>query len=156
MPRLDRSLSSVVLSGAIAGIVGGILIDGYILVVAALGTHHPTPLELYQFDASAILGKIAYSDPKYAWLGLAVHFAVSLGWGIGYAYAAKQAPQIDAQPLVSGIAYGLVVYVVMQAVQLAANVLQPLTATTLVHGIIDHTLFFGLPVAYAVRAFRRA
>jgi len=135
--------------GLLAGLVGAILIDAYILAVGAL-SGGPTPTELYTFVASALLGKSAYTLPQAVWIGVAIHLAISIGWGLGYAYAAEATPQLVARPLVSGIVFGLFVYLCMQIAQALIGIWHAPSAIGAFTGIVAHVIFFGLPVAYVV------
>src|SRR6266404_2969640 len=47
---------------------------------------------------------------------IALYAAVCLAWGIGYAYLAQTHAQLNTLPILSGVVYGLVAYVVMQLV----------------------------------------
>lgn len=140
----------IVLSGVLAGIAGGICIDLFIYVTSLLPAH-ASILSLWQFIASTGFGKVAYTSISYAWVGLAMHFCVSIGWGIGYAYMAHTKPVINRQPLISGFLFGLVVYIVMQFVLFSVQALKTPDAVSVYMGILGHTVFFGIPVAFAAR-----
>jgi hypothetical protein len=152
---MRRKIATVLGAGALAGIAGGVLLDGYILAVGAIA-HGPRPEELYTFIASGLVGKAAYAWPGIAWLGLFVHGLVSIGWGIGYAYAAVTTPQIASRPAVSGIVFGVVVYVTMQIVEALAGIWRAPTANEAFTDLVAHTIFFGLPVAFVVTRRLRA
>jgi hypothetical protein len=137
--------------GIIAGLGGGVAIDLYLIATVVVISHSATLVEFYQFVASGAIGPAAYHEGSAgALLGLGVHLIVSIAWGIGFAYLAVQTPQLRSRPIVSGIAFGLLVMVAMQLVEVAANIYRIPDATALINGIIAHTLFFGLPVALVV------
>jgi len=143
---LDR-----ILRGVIAGLAGGILIDLFLLIVL-VGLLHATSVSgFYAFVASAALGKQAYLVPAAVPLGIALHVAISVGWGIGYAYLAATTPQVRARPLLSGSVFGIVVMLAMQLVEVAANVYRLPTFASQAVSAVAHVLFFGIPVAYVVR-----
>jgi hypothetical protein len=135
--------------GLLAGLVGAILVDAYILTVGAI-THQLTAVQLYTFVASALLGKSAYTLPQAVWIGIAIHLGVSFGWGLGYAYGAESAPQLVTRPLVSGIVFGLFVYLCMQIALALIGIWHAPSASDAFTGIVAHVIFFGLPVAYVV------
>ena len=144
-------LPSILRTGVVAGFAGGVLIDAYLLVTVVLVGHAATLEGFYQFVASGAIGPAAYSQgPGGALLGLAVHLVVSLSWGIGYAYAAAQTPQLRSRPVVSGIAYGIVVMLAMQLVEVAANIYKIPGPALWFNTLVAHTLFFGLPIALVV------
>ena len=140
------------LPGIVAGLVGGVVVDAYLLLTVVFIMHAAGVVPFYQFVASGALGKAAYGDPNAAYLGVAMHFVVSAAWGVGYAYVAERTPQVRDRPLISGVAFGIVVMLAMQLVEVAANVYTLPNSFTLLNDIVAHTLFFGVPVAYIVRA----
>jgi hypothetical protein len=153
---MTRRIAAALGPGALAGIAGGVLLDAYLLAVGAL-SHRLSPEQHYTFIASALVGKAAYVWPGMAWLGGALHLVVSAGWGVGYAYAALAAPQMLARPVVSGVAFGAVVFVVMQVVMALAGIWRVPTPGDAFTALVAHTIFFGLPVAFIVeRRFRSA
>jgi hypothetical protein len=149
------ALSAALGPGALAGIAGGVTIDAYLLVVGAL-SNGPGPQQLYTFIASALVGQAAYALPGMVWLGVVAHAAISIGWGVGFAYAAVTTPQIASRPYFSGVLFGLVVFIVMQLVTAAAGVARLPTSAQMASGIVAHTLFFGIPVALVVAKRLRA
>jgi uncharacterized membrane protein YagU involved in acid resistance len=138
--------SRVVMRGALAGIAGGIFIDAF-LYAATLAPHHASILEMWQFIASSALGKVAYTSLAYAWIGLAMHLAVSIAWGIGYSYLSETQPTVNTVPLFSGILFGFIVYVVMQLALASVGLLVMTSAAQVLITICAHTIFFGVPVA---------
>jgi hypothetical protein len=149
-----RRIGAALGPGLLAGLVGAILIDAYILVAGAL-THGLTPVQLYTFVASALIGKAAYTLPQAVWLGVAIHLVISAGWGIGYAYAAAGTPQLVQRPLVSGIVFGLFVFLCMQIAEALIGIWHAPSAREAFAGIVAHVIFFGLPVAYVVASRMR-
>ncbi|HEY8298549.1 MAG TPA: hypothetical protein VIG32_11080 [Candidatus Baltobacteraceae bacterium] len=140
----------ILTAGALAGIAGGILFDLFIYATS-VAPQHGSMLAVWQFIASTAIGKTAFASTGFAWLGLFIHLVVSIAWAIGYAYLAQTRSAIDAHPAVSGIAFGLVVYVVMQIVLLGDNNFHLPGVRDFALALIRHCIFFGLPVAYIVR-----
>ena len=136
--------------GAIAGLVGAVLIDAYLLLTLVVAGHLATVAGFFQYIASGALGKAAYATPGAIALGIAVHFVVAIAWGIGYAYVAAKTPQVRERPLLSGTVFGILVMVSMQFVEVAANIYVLPNTVLFFNGIIAHVVFFGLPVAYIV------
>jgi hypothetical protein len=148
--------NSILITGLIAGIVGGVLIDAYFIGVSFAASHSANVATYYQSVAAIAVGKLALVDPNSAWLGVVIHFALSIAWGIGYVYAALQTPPIAARPVVSGIAFGFIVYLTMQIVAVATNTFRPPDTALLVNGLIAYTAFFGLPIALITYRLRVA
>ncbi len=99
-------------------------------------------------------GRPSWASLHYAEF-LALYAAVCIGWGIGYAYLAATLPQINRFPVLSGLTFGVVVYVVTQLALYGAAAEQTHTAQQVAYGIIAACLFFGLPVALAARIFEK-
>lgn len=146
----------ILMIGTLAGITGGILIDAYFIAFSLATTHAADIPGLYQSVAVGTLGKGALTDPNAAWLGFVVHYAVSIAWGIAYVYAAAQSPQVAARPIVSGIFFGIVVYLMVQLLAIVANTFYLGDVDNYVNGFVAYTLFFGIPVALVARFSRGA
>lgn len=153
------TLRDEIAAGAAAGIAGGIASHAFLLAVAVAGG---APLgtaasELYRFIASAAVGRDGATQPSALPLGVALHFAVAIGWALGYVYLARTQPQVLTRPVVSGLAFGAVVFVFMNVVLIAAGLYGRPTAASAAVGIVEHLVFYGLPVALvASRLLRRA
>jgi uncharacterized membrane protein YagU involved in acid resistance len=134
----------------IAGIAGGVLIDAY-LWATTIAPVHGSILTMWQWIASTAVGKVAFTDPAYATVGLAMHGLVSVCWAAGYAYLAATRPFVNRRWLVSGLVYGIVVYAIMQLILLAGNNFAPPPNPGVVYNaIVAHAVFFGIPVAFLV------
>jgi hypothetical protein len=115
-------------------------------------THQASIIGIWQFVASSVVGATAYTSTNYAWLGLLLHALVSIGWALGYAYAAATRANVLNKPWLSGFAFGVVVWLFMQFVLMLAHVFAGITVMSFIMGIIAHTFFYGIPVALMVRA----
>ena len=136
----------------LAGLTGGITLDLYLWLTTVLPAHRSMEA-LWQYIASTVFGNVAFSSPSYAAAGLAIHFAISIGWAGGYAYFAQTQPATNRNWAVAGAAYGIVVYVLMQLILLGSgHFMPPATPTAFVNAVIAHCVFFGIPAAYVVRA----
>ena len=119
-------------------------------VFLALGAiFHMSPADVLTMDAHNVK-----SDSPL--VGLLAHLVVSILWGIGYAYAAATRPNIAGQPWISGIVFGVIVWVLMQFILMLGAVWPGLTLQTTAIGLIAHMLFFGIPVALTARALQKA
>jgi hypothetical protein len=147
-----------IVAGLVAGLVGAILIQASSVLLTYATTHAATAFDLvplFQFDASVLVGKVAFTSASYAPLGALLHLFVSIGWGIGYAYMAERQPQLVTLPIRSGLAFGLVVYFAMQLVLVAGNLFTQPTPADFGFALITHLLFFGIPVALIVARMTR-
>ncbi len=142
--------TDVVRTGLVAGLVGAILIDAYLLIVVVGVAPATSVSAFYQYVASAAIGPSAYARPVGVPLGVTVHLLVSLAWGVGYAYVAARTATIRRRPLLSGVVFGIVVMIAMQIVEVAANVYHAPDSFTLGNAFVAHVAFFGVPIAYLV------
>jgi hypothetical protein len=142
------------LPGVVAGIAGGILIDLFLLGVYVWHEHLIAWQMLYQSIASPLLGHSAYSSDTGVIAGMAIHLAISIAWGLGYAYVAGSTRQVLEHPFVAGIVFGIVVFVTMQVVEMTVGLWRP-TFGNIETGLVAHVVFFGLPIAYIVNRWPR-
>lgn len=145
-----RNWNLILRQAFLAGIVAGILIETYLVLTLVVPTHGNV-LQTWQWIASAAIGDAAFSSISYAWLGLLVHFVISIAWAGGYAYLAQQQPFMNYRWAISGLVYGLIVYIFMDILLLGARkFIPPVTPLALLNALIAHCVFFGLPVAFVV------
>lgn len=144
----------VVRQALVAGFIAGVLIDAYLLATQVLPSHG-SAVQMWQWVASAALGQVAFSSPSYALLGLIAHFCVSIGWAGGYAYLAQQQPFVNQRWAISGLVYGIVVYIFMDILLLGVRMFTPPSPVMLLNALIAHCVFFGLPLAYVVARMDR-
>ena len=146
---------SIAKEAVAAGIAGGISIEIYLYLTTVL-PQHVSILSVWQFIASVAIGKVAFTSTSYAWLGLLLHFIVSICWAGGYAYLATRQRFMNERWAISGLVYGVVVYMFMQLILLGANALKPpATPNDFINAVIAHSVFFGLPVAFVVARLSR-
>ena len=154
MQRTATGLNAhVAAAGVVAGIIGGVLIDAFLAVA-----NHVSPIGIWQFVASGLVGNVAFTSASYAGLGFVLHFAISIVWGLIFAWAAASMPALVRRPILSGLLYGVVVMLGMTML-LAFKHVGPAglpDAGYLVKSLIAHTIFFGLPVALFVSKGIRA
>ncbi len=151
------SLRDQLTAGVVAGVAGGILIDLFLFAMqVAAGTPPDKLAGNFAFIAAVLLGPSAYANPAAVPLGIGLHFAVSIGWALGYVYLIRSQPQLLVRPWVSGAGFGLVVYVFMQIVLLTAGQYHRTTPGVLGTQLLAHVVFYGIPVALVVSRLLRA
>ncbi len=144
-----RSISRTSLLGhaAIAGVIGGIVIDVFLAI-----SGHRSPVAIWQFIASTIVGEAAFASPSYAALGFIVHFIVSIAWAVLYAYLFGALGQLKNW-IAGAVVWGIVVDGLMQSI-VAMKTGSP-WEPAFVQGLIPHIVFYALPVTfYMSRAAR--
>jgi hypothetical protein len=146
-----------IVGALIAGVAAGVAILAYTAVVAIVVLPVPgfSLAGLFQFDASALVGKTAYTSDAFVALGAGLHLLVAVGWSVGYAWAAERQRQLLTRPVISGAVFGLIVYFAMQFMLFAANVYHNPTLLEFDVGLVGHAVFFGIPVALINARFCR-
>jgi hypothetical protein len=138
---------------AITGlIVGAMDITSAIVLTLLRGG---TIMRLMQFIASGLLGKSAFQGGlATAVLGLALHFVIAFGLVTVFYIASRKLAFLSQRPVPSGIAYGLIVFAVMNLIVL------PLSAATPRHSlsgdliqIAIHMFIIGLPTSLLIHRF---
>src|ERR1700722_14346728 len=139
----------------LAGALGCVLIDLYLVVTHAWLLRDATPIQISQWDASNALGVAAFGDGmQAALLGFAMHLCVSLIWAAIFVAVALRFRWVLAHPIVSGVVFGLVVMGVMRylIVPLGHARQGAGTPVQLFNQALAHVVAFGLPVALVVSA----
>lgn len=138
---------------AVTTLVAGTLDIAGAMVLSAL--HDRGPVKMLQSIAGAILGKSTYAlGMQSALLGLAIHFAIMSAMVIGFIAAASKAPLVLREPLVSGAAYGLLLYGVMYLIVLPLrwpSLFPTSDKATIVGQLVCHVLLVGLPIAFTAK-----
>jgi len=147
-------------SGRVRAIVAGglaaALLDAMDALVAYKLAYGMSPLVIYQFVASGLLGKAAYSGgATAALLGLGVHLLVAFSAATVFVLASERLPALRRGAVGWGLAFGVAVFAVMSFVviplsRIGASV-PPLLLV--VNGVLGHALLVGLPIALAARHF---
>ena len=113
------------------------------------------PVELLQTVASGALGKAAFDGgvPTAA-LGLLLHFLLSYSWAGAFLLAAVRMSALVRRSMVSGIVFGIAVFLLMRLVVLPLSAFpfpvkfRPLAS---ILDLLSHMFFFGVPIALATR-----
>lgn len=112
-PSVRDALAPLVAAGLAGGAVDGLYATGLSLIRGG------SALRPWQSVASGWIGKAAREGGvASAALGLATHFGIALCMAAAYAAVASRVKVLRQRPLVSGAAYGLVLYLVMYRIVL--------------------------------------
>lgn len=142
--------AAILKQALLAGVAGAVTIDAYLFLTTVLPAH-ASIVGLWQWVASGVVGRVAFTNPAFAWFGLLIHIVVSCGWAGGYAYLTRSQPFLNQRWVVSGLFYGIMVYVFMQLLLLGAHLFTfPDDAGAVINALAAHSIFFGLPVAFVV------
>jgi hypothetical protein len=110
----------------------------------------------YTYLAGKLAGPGADGAPWAVPAGIATLVVGSIGWALAYVYAAQKQPQLFTRPWVSGIVFGAIVWLVMNAVQIPVGELHPLSIFDEDRNVFALALFFGVPIALVSARLTRA
>ncbi len=138
-------LRATLIGGSIAGALD-------ILFAISLAVFNGrTATWLLQTVATGVLGDAAYAGgTPVAILGLAAHFALSIGWAALFVAIAARRPRVLGSPIVAGMMFGVVVFLGMRLVVLPISAFPfPVRLLSLSAGLdlLSHVFLFGVPIA---------
>jgi hypothetical protein len=137
----------------IGGLIAGILdITSAILITLY---YHGSVTRMLQGIASAAIGKSAFDGGTgTAALGLGFHFLIAFIWTIVFFVASRKIGFLTAQPIVAGVLYGIVVYLIMYlGVQPLAGLHPKFGLLTTSRAVLVHIFCVGLPIALSIKRF---
>lgn len=118
------------------------------------------PLPLLRYVASGPFGD-AVRDGGAGWalFGLAIHFAIMASMVAAYMLVAPRIPTLLRHPVIAGLAYGVLLWVIMYWVVKPLrwpDAPLPSTAWGIGNALFSHCILVGLPIALiASRHFQR-
>ena len=139
----------------LAIVVGG-LVAGTLDIGAAALINLIDPRTILRFIAGGALGKAALQGgAATAWLGLLLQWGMSLVIAAIFALAALRLRLLTAHPVLAGLAYGVVVFGVMNYVVIYFSAWHRINHFTLASFAenLAAMLLFGLIVAFCTRGF---
>jgi uncharacterized membrane protein YagU involved in acid resistance len=153
--RRDNPWSPVLAGGLLAGALDIL----YACLYWALKAGVP-PTRIFQSVAAGVLGEASFrGGSASAALGLFLHFFIACCMALAYYLAARRWPVLVRRPVTLGVAYGLLLYVIMNYVVVplsAAPGSGARDATWIALTVAAHAFLVGLPIAwFASRAVAR-
>lgn len=109
--------------------------------------------------AAGLLGpQVIRSTGAGVWiLGLALHFFIAFSAAAIYCVASRRLEFLKEHWLVSGLFYGIAVFIIMYLVVMplcAFHFAGPYTPRALLQGIIAHMLLIGLPIGFSLHRWQ--
>lgn len=143
------------------GLVWGGLVAGVLDITAACVSNYAQrgtpPVRVLQSVASGLLGAGSYErGAGSAALGLALHFLIAFAWAALFFAASRRFKSLVRHAVLAGLAYGVVIYLVMYLVVLRVSAFPhavTFTPFSVTLNLLIHTLLIGLPIALAVRRY---
>jgi uncharacterized membrane protein YagU involved in acid resistance len=139
---------SILIAGLVIGVVGGLDQTTFFIL-----TQHFTPVSIFQFIASGLLGPAAFAGGyTTALVGLLIHFVISFVVAGVFILAATTIAFLRRTVWISALVYGAAVNFFMSALVLPMSGApkMPVTPLLVAHGLIADALFVGLPLAILV------
>ena len=139
------------------GLIAGVLDITSAFVNSALH-HGRNPIGILQGIASGLLGAKSFNGGfAAAAVGLAIHFLIAtVACAVFYA-SSRKIKFLVRQAVISGMLYGVVVYLFMYQVVLPLTFSRrsPYTLEQVVPAVMIHMLFVGLPISLTVRRYSK-
>ena len=147
------NLQPIFLGGLIAG-----TLDLTAACVFSWLRSNVSPIRVFQFIASGVLGAESFTGgAKTALLGVALHFLIATGAAAVFYFASRAWFFLIEHPIISGLLYGIPVYVFMNFVVLPISEVQmrPQPLSSRIINLVILMFCIGLPIALIVRRFAR-
>ncbi len=153
MARKRADYRAILFGGLLAGTLD--LTSAFIVTAFKSGNY----VGMLQGIASGVLGKDSFTGgAATATLGVLVHFTIAFIWTIIFYAASRRIKFLTAQPIISGVIYGILVYTLMYHLIVplsAAPFKMPHTADAIALNVFIHIICIGLPIALVVRRFSK-
>jgi hypothetical protein len=139
------------------GLIAGTLDIGENLIFNAF--RHITPVMIFQYIASGLTGRWAFAAGMASVaLGVAIHYAIAFTWTALYYAASGRMAVLIRRPVICGLAYGAVVYLVMNFVVLPLTRVPrsaaAMSVASRVSGVLALLFCIGVAVGVLVRRER--
>jgi uncharacterized membrane protein YagU involved in acid resistance len=148
----SHALNAIFWAGLIAGVMD---------ITAAFVTWAPqgvSPIRILQGIASGLLGAKAFAGGwKTAALGLVCHFFIAFSAATVFYVASRKITFMTRRPIVSGILYGVVVYVVMYWIVMPLSNLhkRPFSWLATLIAIVTHMVCVGTPISLVINQYSK-
>ncbi len=135
------------------------LIAGTLDIISAFvfaGMAGMSPMGVLVFVASGPFGAAPTATMGWAIVGLLVHFAIMAFMAAAYMIAAPRLPALLRHPIVAGIAYGLLLWLIMYWIVRPLRWPEmplPHTAWGIGNALFSHCILVGIPIALVARRY---
>jgi uncharacterized membrane protein YagU involved in acid resistance len=132
------------------GLLAGALDISYACIFWAVKADLP-PTRIFQSVAAGLLGEASFEGgAATAALGLSLHFFIACTMALTYYLVSRRWTVLVRRPVPLGIAYGLLLYVVMNYVVVPLSAAGPGSRdpTWITMTIAVHAFLIGLPIAW--------
>jgi hypothetical protein len=149
-----RATREAILTGALAGLVGGVTIWVYEALVW-VGVQHQMPLSGIPANATGLVFGKATQAGLGLWayvVGTAIHFAFAIAWGVLFAFIWPFLRARKVEATLAAMFYAVAAWVVMHLAIMAVSTSHPNYAdpNVIIGGFMSH-FFFAIPLALVVK-----
>ena len=126
--------------------------------IVFFGLRGAAPTRIFQSIAAGLLGRSAFSGRlSTVALGVVLHFFIAFSIVATYVLASRRFEMLTRAPIVCGLVYGVLVYLVMNLVvlPLSAAGRPTFVVAVVINGVLIHMLGVGLPSALFAKAASR-
>jgi len=119
--------------------------------------NHAAPIRIFQSIAAGLLGRAAFSGGlRTALLGALLHYFIAFSIVAVFFLLSRAIPVLRQHAVVSGIVYGVGVYLFMNFVVLPLSNAGrgPFVLPVVINGVLIHMFGVGVPAALFARALR--
>jgi hypothetical protein len=151
---IRKQINAMLLAGLLAGTLDGLA--AAILYVIRTGKN---PLAVFRFIASGVFGPDALSGgTSMAMMGILFHYIIATGWAVLFFMACSRFTMLLKNWMVSGISYGLFVWLMMNLVVLPLSRVPsvPIAVNGAIIGILVLMFCIGLPISFLARKYFRS
>jgi hypothetical protein len=142
-------------------LLGGFVAGTLDLIAAFInsGLQGVSPNRVLQAIAAGLLGAESLKGGSAtAALGIFLHYVIAFGAAAVFFLASRKINFLTDQPVISGILYGIAVYLVMSFIVVPLSAFpfpMPLTLHSVIINVLIHIFCVGLPIALVTRRYSR-
>lgn len=141
-----RAAKTILLTGFLVGTA-----DGLAAIALTLATSGRSPVIVFQYIASGLMGAAAFSGGMTtAGVGILCHYFIALTWSAVFFLFHPFVTAFVRARLVRSVLYGTIIWVIMNLIVLPASLVQrgPFQAGRALTGAIILMLAVGWPIAF--------
>lgn len=143
-------LKPVLIATAIAGTLD--ILSAFVFA----GMSGMAPMAVLRFVASGPFGEAPTATPGWALAGLLVHYAIMTCMAAAYMIVAPRFPALLRHPILAGVAYGVLLWIVMYWIVRPLRWPEmplPHTLWGISNALFSHCLMVGIPIALVARRY---
>lgn len=156
---MHQGLRQIEGGGVTRPIILATLVAGTLDILSAFafaGLAGMTPLQVLRFVASGPFGDAPTATPGWAAVGLAVHCAIMACMAAAYVLIAPRVPALMRHPIVAGIAYGFLLWIIMYWIVRPLRFPElplPSTLYGIANALFSHCILVGIPIALITKRY---